>query len=76
MANEMIKGTVRFQEIEGGFWGIIGEDGQKYRPVKGIPPIFQKEGLAVSVEIAPFEGFSIFMWGKDVNLLNIRAGNS
>lgn len=76
MANTTISGAVSFQDIEGGFWGIIGNDGQKYRPVKGIPKVFQKEGLSVTAEITPFEGFSIFMWGKDVYLINIRAGNS
>ena len=76
MAHETIKGAVSYQEIEGGFWGILGADGEKYRPVEGIPQVFQKEGLDVVAEIAPFTGFSFFMWGKDVRLINIKAGNS
>jgi hypothetical protein len=76
MATQTIKGKLSYQDISGGFWGIIGDDGERYRPVEGVPEAFRKEGLQVTAEVEPYTGFSIFMWGQDVHLKNITAGNS
>ena len=76
MATQTITGKLSYQDLEGGFWGIIGDDGEKYKPIEGIPEILQKEGLQVTAEVEPFSGFSIFMWGTQVHLKKIKAGNS
>lgn len=67
-----ITGTITYVELSGGFWGIEGEDGQKYTPSENLSETFQKEGLKVKAEVEPANGFGIFMWGQQVNVLSIE----
>lgn len=68
-----IKGTVTHVEIEGGFWGVLGDDGVPYHPVEGLPKEFCVEGLRISAKAKPFTGMSIFMWGRMVHVTSIQA---
>ncbi|HYN07543.1 MAG TPA: hypothetical protein VES67_09150 [Vicinamibacterales bacterium] len=43
-------GTVRFMNIEGGFWAIAGDDGVTYDPLSPLAAQFQREGLRVRFE--------------------------
>jgi hypothetical protein len=67
------QGTVEFNNIEGGFFGIIADDGSKYKPVN-LPKRFQKDGLKIK-----FTGklssdlMSIHMWGKLIEIIKIDA---
>jgi hypothetical protein len=64
----IIKGTVQHQALSGGFWGIIGDDGQKWKPVN-MPKALQKEGLKVEVEAEKSANvMSIFMWGTNIDI--------
>ncbi len=67
-----IKGIVTHVPLSGGFWGIEADNGRKFRPVKPLEPAFQVQGIRVSAEVEPSTGFSIFMWGTDVEVLTIR----
>lgn len=66
------EGTVKFIDLEGGFFGIIADDGSKYKPVN-LSERYQKDGLKVS-----FEGkfrtdlMGIYMWGKLIEIINIK----
>jgi len=62
-----IKGTVKFQKLEGGFWSIIGDDGTKYAPVE-MPEQLKTEGAKVSVVAANYEGMTINMWGTAITI--------
>lgn len=65
-------GTIKHQGLEGGFWGIVGDDGQNYDP-QNLAPEFQKEGLRVSFEAAPATNqMSIHMWGMIVEIKSIK----
>lgn len=65
-------GTVRFQEIEGGFWGIIADDGRKFDPM-GLDARFQQDGLRVRFEAMPeTDMMSTRMWGSIVTLSKIE----
>lgn len=65
-------GTVRFQEMEGGFWGIVADDGQKFDPM-GLDPKFQKDGLRVRFEASPeTDMMSTHMWGTLIKLTHIE----
>lgn len=65
----VIKGLVAWQNLGPGFWGLIADDGGKWRPVS-MPAKFQKEGLRVSLEVREVEDeVSIFMWGTPVKIL-------
>lgn len=66
-------GTVRFIEINGGFWGIIGDDGKHYDPME-LDPQFQKDGLRVRFEAVPeTDMMSTRMWGTMITLIHIET---
>lgn len=67
-----IKGKVTYVDLSGGFWGIEGEDGQQYNPVGSLPRSLQKEGLSIKAKVKPAQSFSIFMWGRNVDIQNIE----
>ena len=64
-------GTVRHQDIEGGFYGIVADDSTKY-DVGEIPARFQKDGLRVNFSVRPTNnGMTTRQWGKHVELTSI-----
>jgi len=65
-----LTGTLEYIELEGGFWGIIGDDGLKYSMVNDPPLEFQKVGKRVFIQYRNFTGFSIRMWGRMIDVLN------
>ena len=70
MAEIQIEGKVAYQDLGTGFWGIIANDGSKWRPVN-MPASLQKEGLSVSIKAEEQkEAFSIFMWGKSIKIIS------
>ena len=62
-----ITGIVKYQELEGGFWSIIGDDGTEYAPI-GMPDQLKHEGRKVSVKASNFEGVSMMMWGIPITI--------
>jgi hypothetical protein len=67
-----IRGEVVRLEIEGGFWGIVGEDGRRYDP-GGLPPEFQQPGLKVEVRArAERDRISFRMWGTPIAIERIE----
>ena len=65
-------GTVVFVELEGGFYGIITDDGARYDPVN-LPPEFQRDGLRVRFRARILKDTaSIHMWGTPVEILHIE----
>ncbi len=67
-----ITGTIVYQDMEGGFWGIEGDDRVPYRPVNGVPGAFQKKGLRVRATVRRSDVMSAFMWGRSVELDHIE----
>lgn len=65
--------TVRYIDLEGGFWGLISADGSRYLPVK-LEEKYRKDGLNVSVKARILEDRADFrMWGSQVEILEIKA---
>lgn len=64
------KGTVTFVNLEGGFWGIVSEDGKKYDPIS-LPAEFQHEGLQVQAEGLVQDLMSVHMWGIIIKITSI-----
>jgi len=66
-------GTVQLLEMEGGFFGIVTDAGDKFRPVD-LPEPFARPGMRVRFCAEPVEGLaSIHMWGVPVTILEIAA---
>ncbi|MCH2021105.1 MAG: hypothetical protein MK207_01390 [Saprospiraceae bacterium] len=67
-----IIGTVKYQNISGGFWGIVDTDGNRWKPVK-MPKELQKEDLSVQLKAKKSDGIiSIFMWGTTIDILEFN----
>lgn len=72
MRKKKITGTVVYQNLEMGFWGIVDDEGNQYRPVE-MPEELQHEGKEVTVTIKEAEEeFSLFMWGTPVEVVSFE----
>ena len=63
---------VVLSSLEGGFCGLVAEDGQRYEPVN-LPLEFCQDGLAVKVSGERIVGgISFRMWGKQLRIETIE----
>jgi len=62
-----IIGNVVFVELEGGFFGIIDDDGRHYEPIN-LPEEFEIDGLRIKFSGRPTPGYSIYMWGMSIGI--------
>ena len=68
-----ITGTVVYRDMEGGFYAIDAEDGNKYDPMN-LPESFKKDGLKVKVKAqlrTDVTGFH--MYGSIIDIKDIVA---
>lgn len=66
-----VRGTITHFPFEGGFYGIVADDGGEYLPLN-LPPEFAKDGLFVVATIEPAEGMStIQQWGMPVRIVEM-----
>ena len=64
-------GTVLYLDLEGGFYGVITDDGGHYDPVN-LPREFQVDSLRVYFEGKVLHGsYSVHMWGERIHLFRI-----
>jgi len=62
-------GTVRYQDLEGGFWAILGDGGGRYDVVSGLPDDMKVDGVRVKFLARPSShGVSVHMWGQMIEL--------
>lgn len=65
-------GTIVFHEIEGGFYGIVADDGKKYNPIN-LDESFKKDGLRVKFDAnIKKDMMGIHMWGQYIEILKIE----
>ena len=66
-------GTITFVSLEGGFYGITGDDGTEYLPLN-LDQQYHIDGLRVSFEYEPVKDTAtIQMWGTPVQLTFIET---
>jgi hypothetical protein len=64
------QGTVKKNDLEGGFWELVADDGEHYQ-LRGAAPDLCKEGLRVQIEGAVDKGgFGIGMSGPYLDVKN------
>lgn len=69
----MFTGRVERLELEGGFWGIITDEGRKLDPGK-LPDAVQVHGLRVQGRAKLLNDvMTVRMWGTPVAVLEINA---
>ena len=67
-----ITGTVVYQELEGGFWGIIADNQLQYEPVSELPKAVQIKNSRIEADIEPADVISFKMWGQPVYVRSIK----
>ena len=68
-----INGKVVHVALEGGFWGIKGNNGKEYLPVPSLPEEFRKDGLSITARAEKVQVMSMNMWGETVKLSEIQV---
>lgn len=69
------EGTVQYLDIEGGFYGIVADDGSNYDPINLSSDFadFQEDGLRVTFEGKVRDDLdSIHMWGTIIELTAVE----
>jgi len=67
-----ITGTVHYINEEGGFWGIVGDDGKRYEPMR-LPSELKRPGLKTEFTLIFLKDhISIRAWGIPVEILDYR----
>ena len=64
-------GTVQFVTLEGGFYGIVGDDGHYYDPTN-LSQELQEDGTRVRFTAERRDVASAHMWGQVVELVEIE----
>ncbi len=68
----VITGTVKHFSYEDGFYGIEGDDGTTYKPLR-LSPGFQREGLRVKARARIIEKKFLFKgWGTPIEIIEIE----
>ena len=71
--NLTILGFIKYVELEGGFFGIVTEEGAKYFP-EYLEQDYKVDGLSVRVVAKPQEQIlGIQMWGTPIEIVKIEA---
>jgi len=69
---QVVTGTVRHIDLEGGFYGLEADDGTKLDPVN-LPEEFRQDGMRVWVRVKELKDrVSIHMWGQVVRIVEIK----
>ncbi len=67
-----VTGKIVFIPLEGGFYGIIADDGRQFDPL-GLPEEFRKDSLPIRAVLKEVEGAVSFrMWGTIVEIVKIE----
>ncbi len=64
-------GTIKYIDLEGGFYGIVSDDNQKYDPAN-LDRSFQQDGLKVKFQARVRKDIiATHMWGTPIEVLSI-----
>ena len=64
-------GTITFFDLEGGFYGLVADDGARYDPMN-LDEAFKEDGLRVRFHVRLRTGvMTIRQWGKPAEILEI-----
>ena len=65
-----VRGKVERQDLEGGIWQLVAEDGKRYTLVGAVGRL--KSGARVEVDGNVDEGFGIAMAGPQLRVTSVR----
>jgi len=69
-------GTITYVDLEGGFYGIVADDGERYLPAN-LPEEYRQDNLRVKFVVEPTgETATIQQWGTPVEIVEIEKDDS
>lgn len=69
-------GTVIYQNLEGGFYGVLADDGRRFLP-NALPTEYRINGTRVYFIFRPVQDIvSISMWGESVDIISLSRENT
>ena len=71
------QGRIVWNDFEGGFFGIVDENGSKYFPLRPLKEELQVDGLAIRFVLrSQADVATIVMWGTPVSVIQIEKLDS
>ena len=71
-----ISGTVKYIELEGGFYGIQTDEGEDYFPIN-LADEYKEDGLKIIFKMkSRTDIFTTVMWGKTVEIVEIAKADN
>ena len=67
-----LNGKATRVELEGGFWGIIDQEGNQWQPVN-MPEQLKREGSEVECTVYKTDAVSSAMWGEPVHIVSFET---
>ncbi len=68
-----VSGTVTYQNLETGFWGIVDVKGNKYLPIN-MPEQLKIDGAKVRCTVRKIDDVvSMAMWGTPVKVISFQT---
>ncbi len=65
-------GTVQYLDLEGGFYGIVTDDGERYFPIN-LGVSFREDGLRVAFDMRHrTDIMTSVMWGQPVEIIEME----
>ncbi len=69
-------GTIVYNDLEGGFYGLVTDDGTRYLPLN-LPDEFAQDSLSVAFRgIVRTDVATIQQWGTPLDLTEISSGGT
>jgi len=66
-------GEIKYLDFEGGFYGIVSNDGEHYNPIN-LPSEYNEDGLQVNFKFIVLENqINYHMWGTPIKIIEISA---
>lgn len=69
-----LQGTITFQEIETGFWGLIDNDGNQWEIID-IPNQLKYPNKKVEIEAIELDIVTSAMWGIPISIISFSTLN-
>jgi hypothetical protein len=72
----ILKGQILYQQMEGGFYGFVAHNGDKYMPT-GLHDKYRKNGLIVELKVEVMsDTLTIQQFGEVIKILEIKVLDS
>ena len=68
-----ITATVKYIDLEGGFYGLVTADGERYLPTN-LAQEYQQDGTVLEFKVKPLtDVVSVQQWGSMIEMIDVTA---